>query len=136
MNSQTNPTTHLETRDINLASLDTFLRPDLPALFRKLRNEAPVSWHQHPDSGKKGFWAIVRYDDIVSVSKDTATYSNREGIQVLLEGDLPHAGEGSMIEMDPPEHTRFRRLVGPIFSSMGVAKLHDQTRARVIPILD
>lgn len=128
--------TNVAVADINLASLDTFLRPDLPALFRKLRQEAPLSWHQHPDSGKKGFWSVVRYDDIVAVSRDTGTFSNRDGIQVLFEGDLPHAGEGSMIEMDPPEHTRFRRLVGPTFSSMAVAKLSDQIRSRVIAILD
>jgi cytochrome P450 len=121
---------------INLASLDTFLRPELPDLFAKLRRDAPVSWHRHPDSGKKGFWALVRYDDIVAASKDTTTFSNREGIQVIFEGDLPHAGEGSMIEMDPPEHTRLRRLVGPTFGSMSVAKMRDQIRARVLKILD
>jgi len=128
--------TTLESKDINLASMDTFMRPDLPAIFRRLRDEAPVSWHQHPDSGRRGFWAVVRYDDIVAVSRDTATYSNREGIQVIFEGDLPHAGEGSMIETDPPEHTRLRRLVGPTFSSMSIARLQDQVRARVIGILD
>jgi cytochrome P450 len=136
MSKQIDVNTSLAVGDINLASLETFLRPDLPALFRKLRLEAPISWHHHPDSGKRGFWAVVRYDDIVAVSRDPATYSNREGIQVLFEGDLPHAGEGSMIEMDPPEHTRFRRLVGPTFSSMSVAKLQDQIRARVLAILD
>lgn len=128
--------TRINVKAINLASLDTFLRPDLADLFHTLRHEAPVSWHQHPDSGKKGFWAIVRYDDIVAVSKDTATFSNRDGIQVLFEGDLPHAGEGSMIELDPPEHTRLRRLVGPTFSSIGVGKLQERIRARVMTILD
>lgn len=128
--------TSLDLGEINLASMDTFLRPDIHGIFRKLRQEVPVSWHQHPDSGTRGFWAVVRYDDIVSVSKDTATFSSREGIQVLFEGDLPHAGQGSMIEMDPPEHTRLRRLVGPTFSSMNVAKLQDQIRARVLAILD
>ncbi|WP_051242360.1 cytochrome P450 [Azohydromonas australica] len=136
MTTMTQPATELTTSEINLASIDTFSRPDLPALFRKLRQEAPVSWHQHPDSGKNGFWAVVCYDDIVAVSRDTATFSNRHGVQVLFEGDMPHAGEGSMIEMDPPEHTRFRRLVGPTFSSMSVAKLQDQIRSRVIEILD
>ncbi|WP_418320131.1 cytochrome P450 [Piscinibacter sakaiensis] len=136
MSTKDAPTTDLAVGDINLASIDTFMRPDLAGLFRKLRQEAPVSWHQHPDSGKKGFWAVVRYDDIVAVNRDPATFSNREGVQVQFEGDLPHAAEGSMIEKDPPEHTRFRRLVGPTFSSMSVAKLQDQIRARVTTILD
>lgn len=130
------PETTLDIASINLGAMDTFLRPDLHGIFHKLRQEAPVSWHEHPDAGRRGFWAVTRYDDIVAVSRDTATYSNREGIQVIFEGDLPHAGEGSMIELDPPEHTRLRRLVGPAFSSMGVAKLQDQVRARVIDILD
>lgn len=136
MSDDTFPQTTLDVAGINLGAMDTFLRPDLHGILRKLRQEAPVSWHQHPDAGQRGFWAVTRYDDIVAVSRDTATYSNREGIQVIFEGDLPHAGEGSMIELDPPEHTRLRRLVGPAFSSMGVAKLQDQVRARVLDILD
>lgn len=130
------PDTKLAVGDINLASLDTFLRSDLPALFAKLRNDSPVSWHQHPDSGKRGFWAVTRFDDIVAASRDTTTYSNREGIQVLFEGDLSHASQGSMIEQDPPEHTRIRRLAAPVFSSMSVGKMEEKIRARVLAILD
>jgi cytochrome P450 len=130
------PETALSLTQINLGDMDTYLRPDLPGIFRKLRLEAPVSWHQHPDAGKRGFWAVTRYDDIVATSKDTATFSNREGIQIIFEGDLPHAGQGSMIEMDPPEHARMRRLVGPAFSSMGVTRMRDQIQDRVRTILD
>jgi cytochrome P450 len=129
-------TTDLSLDEINLASLDVIMRADFHGLFAKLRRERPVSWHQHPDSGKKGFWAIVRYDDIVAISRDTATFSNTEGIQLMFEGDLPHASEGSMIEMDPPKHTRYRKIVGPTFSSVGVAKLESQIRDRVRAILD
>ncbi len=130
------PETALSLTQINLGDMDTYLRPDLAGIFRKLRLEAPVSWHQHPDAGKRGFWAVTRYDDIVATSKDTATFSNREGIQIIFEGDLPHAGQGSMIEMDPPEHARMRRLVGPAFSSMGVTRMRDQIQDRVRTILD
>ncbi len=129
-------TTVLGVDEINLASMDTFLRPDLAGVFRKLREEAPVTWHQHPDSGKRGFWSVVRYDDIAATSRNTTTFSNREGIQVLFEGDLPHAGQGSMIETDPPEHTRLRRLVGPSFASMAVSRLQEQIQSRVRSLLD
>ncbi|MDN3521996.1 cytochrome P450/oxidoreductase [Halomonas ramblicola] len=130
------PTTGLTLDQINLGAIDTFMRNDLHGIFAKLRAERPVSWHQHPDSGSRGFWAITRYDDIVEVSRDTETFSNRDGIQVQFEGDTPHAGEGSMIEMDPPQHTSYRRIVASTFSSMGVARLEDQVRARVRKILD
>ncbi|MEZ5649810.1 MAG: cytochrome P450 [Burkholderiaceae bacterium] len=130
------PDTDLAVGDINLASLDTFLRPDLAGQFRKLRREAPVSWHRHDDSGRKGFWSLVRYADIIKANQDPATFSSRDGIQVMFEGDLPHAAESSMIEMDPPEHTRFRRLVSQTFSPPGVAPMAEQIRARVLKILD
>ena len=128
--------TDLSLAEINLGAMDTYLRRDLHGIFRKLRHEAPVSWHLHPDSGKRGFWAVTRYDDIVRVSRDTATFSNREGIQIIFEGDLPHAGQGSMIEMDPPEHLRMRRLVGPAFGAMNVSRMEAQIRERVVSILD
>lgn len=135
MNKMMTETT-LGLADINLGALDTYMRPDLHGIFRKLRDESPVSWHQHPEAGKRGFWAVTRYDDIVAASKDTATFSNREGIQIIFEGDTPHAGQNSMIEMDPPEHMRMRRLVGPAFSSMGVSRMKEQIHERVIAILD
>lgn len=136
MTSDDAPGTDLATNDINLAAIDTFARPDLPALFRRLRQEAPVSWHQHPDSGSRGFWAIVRHDDIVAVNRDPTTFSNRDGVQVQFEGDLPHAAQGSMIEMDPPEHTVLRRLVAPAFTTVSVGRLRERIQARVTAILD
>jgi cytochrome P450 len=128
--------TDLSVEAINLASIDTFMRPDLPGLFEKLRHERPVSWHQHPDSGEKGFWAVVRYEDIVAVNRDPATFSNQQGVQVMIENDQPRAGKGSMIEMDPPVHTRYRKIVAGSFSPAAINKLEGQIRARVTETLD
>ncbi|MEZ5649330.1 MAG: cytochrome P450 [Burkholderiaceae bacterium] len=128
--------TTLALDQINLASLDTFARPDLDGIFETLRRERPVSWHQHPDSGERGFWAVTRYDDIVRVNRDTDTFSNGQGIQVSFEGDGPRGGKGSMIEMDPPRHSRFRRLVAASFLPGAVARLEDRIRARAEAALD
>jgi methyl-branched lipid omega-hydroxylase len=128
--------TELHVDEINLASNDTFMRPDIEGIFEKLRREKPVSWHQHPDSGLQGFWAVVRFDDICAVNRDFATFSNQQGIQVLIENDQPRAGKGSLIEMDPPQHTRYRKIVAGAFSSMAVKKLESQVRARVARTLD
>lgn len=136
-----NPSTDTRSTDlpleaINLASIDTFMRPDLPGIFEKLRREKPVSWHQHPDSGAQGFWAVVRYADIVAVNRDAATFSNQQGIQVMIENDQPRAGKGSMIEMDPPMHTRYRKIVAGSFTPAAIGKLEDKVRARVHATLD
>ncbi|WP_447927134.1 cytochrome P450 [Vreelandella sp. EE27] len=128
--------TRLSLNEINLGAIDTLMRDDRHEIFAKLRAERPVSWHHHPDSGSSGFWAITRYDDIVEVSRQPELFSNRDGIQVQFEDDTLHAGKASMIEMDPPKHSNYRRIVASVFSSMGVAKLEDQIRARVNKILD
>lgn len=129
------PTT-LAVDDINLASNDTFMRPDIEGIFEKLRHEKPVSWHQHPDSGTQGFWAVVRHDDIMAVNRDAATFSNRQGIQVMIENDTPRAGKGSMIEMDPPQHSRYRKIVAGAFTAPAIAKLESKIRTRVHSTLD
>lgn len=128
--------TELALDEINLASNDTFMREDIHGIFEKLRRERPVSWHQHPDSGENGFWAIVRYDDIVVVNRNTETFTSRQGIQALIENDMPHAGKGSMIEMDPPEHSRFRRILLPTFTEKSLAQLSGKIRDCVIETLD
>lgn len=129
-------TTNLAVDEINLAGNETFLRADIEGIFDKLRREKPVSWHQHPDSGSQGFWAVVRYDDIVAVNRDAATFSNQQGIQVMIENDPPRAGKGSMIEMDPPRHSRYRKIVAGAFTSSAIAKLEGRVRARVQSTLD
>jgi len=63
MSTVPTPTTALTLDEINLASFDFWLRPDVEGALAKLRQERPIAWHQHPDSGK-GFWSITRFDDV------------------------------------------------------------------------
>src|SRR5215510_10091660 len=57
MSTVPTPTTTLPLDEINLASMDFWLRDDVEGALAKLRHERPIAWHQHPDSGK-GFWSI------------------------------------------------------------------------------
>ena len=40
--------------------------------FDRLRAEAPVAWH--PEVDDTGFWAVTKHEDVVAVSRDSATY--------------------------------------------------------------
>ena len=120
---------------INLASLDTILGEDLMGCFAKLRTENDISWHQHPDSGNNGFWAFVKYKDINKIITDTKTFTNSEGIQVIFERDMPHASQHSMLEMDPPEHSKYRKVVSSPFSPRGTSMLEPRIRNRVETLL-
>ena len=68
--------------------------------FAWMRTHAPVFWD---DVGK--VWGIAAYEDVLRVSRDTATFRSREGSRP----DSPALP--SMINMDDPEHRRRRALV-------------------------
>jgi cytochrome P450 len=96
----------------------------LPA-FRRLRAEAPVYWHPTP-----GFWAVSRYDDVVAVSRDPATFCSSRGI-LLSDLERPVVPRQSIIYIDPPEHVKYRKLVQPAFSPGRLRTLEDRINALV-----
>jgi cholest-4-en-3-one 26-monooxygenase len=110
--------------DINLLE-DTWAQAVPYDQFELLRSEAPVYWHEHPDY--QGFWAVTRYDDVRAVSRDHTTFSAELGSTFLADMD-----EASMelvrmtiLNMDPPKHSRFRRLVSAGFKPRMINALVD-----------
>jgi cytochrome P450 len=84
--------------------------------YRWLREHDPVHFHPEPDG--PGFWAVTRYADVHTVSRDTSTYSSYER-GVMIADPQPEALDGvrqMMLYMDPPQHTRYRRLVSRAFT--------------------
>jgi cytochrome P450 len=104
--------------------------------FALLRAEAPVYWHRATESGS-GFWAITKFVDITTVSRAPRVFSSAAGF-VGLEDLEPDAMEArrSMIETDPPEHTRLRRLVSPMFTPQAIAEYRAHACAIAGRLLD
>lgn len=75
------------------------------------------------------FYAVSRYDDVLAVTKNHAVFSSTGGIG-LAWGSHP-----MMSMMDPPEHTRLRRIVSSAFTPSAVRALHpalvEATRTRL-----
>jgi cholest-4-en-3-one 26-monooxygenase len=122
--------------DIDLADPDSF-RDGVPyEYFRALRREAPVHWNPLPDGG--GFWALTKYDDVVAVSMDPVTFSSeRHGVTI---SDLP-PGQGDaarrmLLFMDPPKHTKYRRLVSKGFTPKIVREMEPHVRRLAAAIID
>ncbi len=86
--------------------------------FARLRNEAPVAWL--PDEGS-GFWSVHRYADIVAASRDVATFSSARGVSFEEPTDEDMAARRTIIDTDPPEHTKLRKIVSGTFSQRAVA---------------
>jgi cholest-4-en-3-one 26-monooxygenase len=96
--------------------------------FARLRRDAPVYRHEQP--GASPFWAVTRYRDIVTVSRDWAAYSSeRRG---ALLGEPPEEALATqrlmMLNMDPPRHTKLRALVNKGFTPRMIAQLTDPVR--------
>ena len=105
---------------IDLLSPASFAAGHPHEQYRWLREHDPVHFHPEPDG--PGFWAVTRYDDVHTVSRDTTTYSSYER-GVMIADPQPDALEGvrrMMLYMDPPQHTRYRRLVSRGFTPRSV----------------
>ena len=86
--------------------------------FARLRLQAPVAWL--PDQGS-GFWSVHRYADIVAASRDVATFSSGRGVSFEEPTDEDMAARRTIIDTDPPEHTKLRKIVSGAFSQRAVA---------------
>jgi len=78
-----------------------------------LRDNDPVHWHDEPDG--VGFWVVTRYEDVKSVSRDTAVFSSSPTIMIPDSEGIEVGDYTMMLTMDPPRHTRYRKLVSPRF---------------------
>jgi cytochrome P450 len=113
------------------------------AAFARLRAEAPVSWQSQPESPlvpteelTGGYWAVVRYDDVRSVSRDPESFCSGRG--VMFE-DAPQEfldAAQSFLPMDDPQHKKIRGLVQKAFAPRHVATIEDGIRADARAIVD
>jgi cytochrome P450 len=83
------------------------------ALYAALRREAPVAWHE-PDERAGGFWAVSTHPEVSAIGTDPATFCSSRGI-LLDEIGTSYDSPPTMMHTDPPQHTRYRRLVQPGF---------------------
>ena len=119
---------------VDLTSHDAHTSGTPHATYARLRRESPVSWIDEADGS--GFWAVVKYRDIVDVSRLFDTYTSRQGIR--LEEMTPEETDSrrTLMEMDPPEHTRPRRLVSKVFTRRIVEEYEQQIRDLAIDVVD
>jgi len=123
--------------DVDLSDPDTFVGGIPYAAFQRLRTEAPLYW-QAEQNGGRGFWCVTRYDDLMAVSKDPLTFSSAKGgtnIFEVPEEDLSML-RLLMLNMDPPKHNKFRRLVSTGFTNRMVTQLEPHVREICADLID
>ena len=110
--------------------------------YERLRAESPVHHDAYDD-----LWVISRYDDVLHVLRDPATFSSAAGMGDLLVGGylgrrrapefvLDLAGMRLLIASDPPDHTVLRRLVSKAFTPREIMALEPRIRALTEAMVD
>lgn len=109
--------------EIQLLSPD-FYGPRFEELTTWMRAEAPMYWDD-----TVGIWGAAAYEDVKRLSRDWRTFCSGQGSR-------PESSVPSMINMDPPEHTRRRRMVSAGFTLRRVQDHEPYLRQRVTELID
>ncbi|WP_337819701.1 hypothetical protein [Pseudonocardia sp. P1] len=112
------------------------------AEFARLRREAPVAWVEEPAyegfAGGPGFWAVTRHRDVITVSKHPEIFSSHAGATFLRDQsprDLA-ALQQMMLNIDPPDHSKLRKIVSKVFTPKMVNGMFDSVDRYAAQIVD
>ena len=128
----------------DLSSLAFWSQPavERERTFAELRRERPISWHPpaqgalFEDPQDEGFWAVVRHADLVEVTRRHDDFRSGEGIVFdSMPKEFLDAGQG-FIALDPPRHTKIRRLLVSAFTPRQMARFEDHIAANARRVVD
>jgi cytochrome P450 len=104
--------------------------------YQRMRDVDPV--HEHP----LGFWLVTRYDHVSALLRADLSVEPRNLAGGLIADQFQQLDEAntvarrSMLDRDPPDHTRLRRLVTKVFTPKAIAALEPKVTALVDKSLD
>ncbi len=135
----------MDLNDIDLLSRDVFIESVPWAWFDYLRENAPIYKHPEPDGG--GFWTITKHEDITALHSDWSRLSSDQALGGVVGLEEPNeverqrqqemnSGGKMMLTMDPPEHTRYRKLVNRGFTPRAIRSLEDHLHEASERIID
>jgi cholest-4-en-3-one 26-monooxygenase len=119
----------MKLEDVDIYNPDTHLTGVPHDQYELLRREDPVHWQPEPNG--RGFWVVTKYEDLAYVSCHPELFSSYRGGGTIIEDydgqDLAIA-RNLMINMDPPSHGKFRKLVSRGFTPRMTAYLEPRIK--------
>ena len=111
---------------------DYVIDADPHPIWKRMRDEAPLYYNAQHD-----FYALSRFDDVLAAHLDPVTFSSAHTTVLEMMGPEPDPFMTTMmIFMDPPEHTRYRKLVSRAFTPRHMSALEPRIRALAGGFLD
>ena len=112
-----------------LSGMDPEMARNPQPLFKSLRDDMPVMAVDMP-SGAKGI-VLTRKEDIMSALRQPDVFSsNMDAV------DLKNKRPMIPLQIDPPEHKKFRKLLDPIFAPRKMAAMDEEVSALVNHLID
>ncbi|GGL10316.1 cytochrome P450 [Nocardia jinanensis] len=97
--------------------------------YAKLRDGCPVAH----SAQFGGFWMLSRYADVKEAARDPELFTSSQGVTLPPIGNpMPFLP----IELDPPEHIKYRRALQTWFSVRAMEKLEPEIREAVTGLID
>ena len=121
---------------VDLDDLRTYLAGLPLEAFARLRRECPVYWQEERAildwPAGCGYWAITRYVHVERVNRNPELFSSHLGATQIRDPkpeDLDFQRK-MMLSLDPPAHSRLRRIVASAFTPRNASRLEAGIRER------
>lgn len=98
-------------------------------VYRQLRERCPIGYSERYG----GFWFVMRFDDIHRIEQDWQTFAVAPG---MLLPPMGHTRPGIPIDIDPPMHTMYRRIMLPAFTPQHINAMEPMVRRIARELLD
>lgn len=115
-----------QAESVDITDPDAYRHGIPHTVFREMREHEPIALREYEG---RPYWAVTRYSDLVTVTRDPKTYSSARGMTNLpdLTEEQMNARR-SIIDTDAPDHVRLRKLGIPAFTSRKVKGYEETTR--------
>lgn len=113
---------------------DDVMKHDPFPVYARLRAESPVHYLESFDC-----WALSRFEDIWNAGQQPDLYpSPGPAVRTIISGreDAETSGGQSIFGLNPPQHTRLRKVLTRLYSPRGVSRLEAHVRRRSVECID
>jgi cytochrome P450 len=118
---------------IQITDGEDFLRAPHEYMAKLHEIAPPIFYRYTPELGV-GMWTLIKHADALFMLRRSELFSNRSATPFPRDPDYPF--QFIPIEIDPPDHRKYRNIVDPVLTPQAVLKLEDTIRKLANDLID